>query len=338
MKHNSVRFRNIFFISAILVSVSCERTSLEDGDMLNYRSETKSIPSKKLDHFFFIGSYGGQFSIYKFELNDNSYQIFWYSPKETVVKYLYSRDFKYAFFLTARKIGTDRGLSFISGIKLYRLDPEQLIVEELSNIGDAIQIFIQWTGMNLNIQFTRFNLKIASYIDKINQLYSPFGKLLKEDNEAFDFINDHYPQFDIGKVSLTSPSGNFEVIQSADSIFLKIAYDEQKIFIDSTSESVSKVKWSSSEDYIIFTVINKKDVKGKIGSSRLLVYNLRDQILEIDVESTEQIDFIITDDLVIYERESNFESYLTVYNFEKDKEMYRINVKGGCALSTMPGV
>ena len=338
MKHNSVRLKIILFISVLLVFVSCEKKSIEESDIQKYRSDTDSITTKKLNHIFFIGSYGGQFSIYKFELNDNSYEIFWYSPKETVVKYLYSRDFKYAFFLTARKIGTNRGLSFISGIKLYRLDPESLIVEELSNIGDAIQIFIQWTGLNLNIQLTRFDLKIASYIDKINQLYSPYGKLLKEDNEAFDFINDRYPQFDIGKVSFASPSGNFEVSQSADSIYLNIAYDEQKIFIDSFSESVNKIKWSNNEDYLVLTAFKKNDVKGKNGSYGLLVYNLRKQTLSKVVESTDKIDFIITDDLVIYESGSNFTSFLTVYNFEKDEEIYRININGGCALSTMPGV
>ena len=336
--NNSGRLKNLFFISAILVFFSCEKKSMDDNDMLNYQSEITSVPSKKLNHFFFIGNYGGQFSLYKFELNNNSYQIFWYSPKETVVKYLYSKDFKYAFFLTARKIGTSRGLSFISGIKLYRLDPEYLIVEELSSIGDAIQIFIQWTGMNLNIQFTRFDLKIASYIDKINQLYSPYGKLLKEDNEVFDFINDRYPQFNIRKISLTSPSGNFEVIQSADSILLKIAYDEQKLFIGSTTESVNRVKWSNNEDYLILTVFKEKGGNGKKRNSKLLVYNLREQILEREAESIEKIEFMITDNLVIYENESNFESYLTIYNFEKNEEIYRINIKGGCSLSTMPGV
>ena len=306
--------------------------------MQKYRSGSDSNPSKKIDHFFFIGNYGGQFSIYKFELIDNSYEIFWYSPRETVIKYLHNKDLNQAFFLTARKISSSRGLPFIRGIKLYRLDLESSKVEELSQIGDAIQIFIQWIEINLNIQFTQFDLKIASHINKINQLYSPFGKLLKEDIEISDFINHRYPQFDINKISLTSPSGNFGISQTADSIFLEIANDEQKILIDSTGHIINKVKWNDSEDYIVFTVNQIEDVRAKKVSSKIIVNNLREQRLERVQQSTEKIDFIITDDLVIYESGSNYESFLTIYSFEKNEKIYRINIKGGCALSTMPGV
>jgi len=334
----SVGLYYLFLACTLLIFVSCEKDSVGNKDAGNYQIETDSSPPKKIDHFFFVGDYGGQSSIYKFDLINNSYKISWYSPKETVFKYLYSKKLKYAFFLTARKIGTSRGLSFIRGIKLYRLDPESSMVEQVSKIGDAIQIFTQWVEMNFNIQLTRFDLKIASHINKINQLYSPFGKLLKEDIEIFDFINDRYPQFDIRNISLTSPSGNFGVAQSADSIFLRIANDEQKIFIDSTGESINKVKWSNNEDYVIFTVFKMEDVNGKKVSSKIFVYYLRDQILKRVEESTKKMNFIIIDNLVIFENGSSYKSFLTIYNFETGEEIYRINIIGGCGLSGIPGV
>jgi len=318
--------------------ISCKNDSMENKSAGNIQLETNSNPQQKLNHFFFVGNYGGQSSIYKFKLNDNTYKIFWYSPKETVIKYLHTEDFRYAYFLTARKIGSSRGMSYIRSIRLYRLDPESLVVEQVSHIGDAIQIYAQWIEMNINIQLTRFDLKIASHINKINQLYSPFGKLLKEDVEAFDFINDRYPQFDIGNISFLSPSGNFGVTQSADSIYLKITGDEQKIYIYATAESINKVNWSSSERHIIFTAYRMKDAKDEKGNSIICVYNLQNQIIERLEESTVNMDFIIIDNLVIFENRANNNSFLTVYNFEKSEEVYRINIPGGCRLSSIPGV
>jgi hypothetical protein len=336
--NNLIGIHYLFIVSAMVMFVSCKNDLVEDKSLKDFQTETESGSSPKLDHLYFVGSYGGQSSIYKFNFQNLSYKIFWYSPKETVIKYLYSKNFRYSFFLTARRIGTNSGLSFIRGMKLYRLDPESSLVEEVSQIGDAIQIFAQWNEMNFMTQLTRFDLKIASHVNKVTQLYSPFGKKLNEEVEVFDFINDRYPQFDVGKILLMSPSGNFGLTQSVDSIFVEITNDEQKIFIDTTSESINKVKWSESENHVIFTVIKMKDNKDRNGRSKILIYNLQDQFLEIVEESEEKIDFMITDNLVIFENSSGFNSILTIYDFEKGEVIHRINIQGGCGLSAIPGV
>jgi hypothetical protein len=333
-----VRINYLFVVSIVLMLVSCKNDSVEDNISENIQIDTESNSPQKIDHLYFVGSYGGQSSIYKFDFNTLSHKIFWYSPKETVINYLYSKNFRYSYFLTARRIGINRGLPFIRNIKLYRLDPESSTIEQVSIIGDAIQLFTQWVQMNFEIQLTRFDLKYASHVNKVNQLYSPYGKKLNEEVEVFDFIADRYPQFDVSKTSLSSPSGNLGLTQLGNSIFIEITNDEQKIFIDSTDETVNKVGWSKSEDYVIFTVVKKKDDRNIIAGSKIFVYNLRNQILEVAEESKEKIDFIIIDDLVIFENGSAFNSFLTIYNFEQGEEIHHINIQGGCGLSAMPGV
>jgi hypothetical protein len=337
-KYYSIGISYLLLGSIIAIFFSCQNDPVEDKSAENFKVETEIDSPTKFDHLYFVGSYGGQSSIYKFDFNNLSHKIFWYSPKETVIKYLYSKNFGYSFFLTARRIGTNRGLSFIRGIKLYRLDPESSLVEQVSTIGDAIQIFVQWVDLNFNIQFTRFDLKVASHVNKINQIYSPYGKKLNEEIQVFDFISDRYPQFDVGRISLSSPSGNLSVIQTGDSIFIEIANDEQKIFIDSAGESINKIKWSKSEDHVIFTVFKMRDDKGRNGSSKIFIYNLREQILEAVEESTKKMDFIIVNDLVIFENGSDSNSFLTIYNFEKGGEMHRIKIQDGCGLSAISGV
>ena len=334
----SARIYYLFLVGAIAIFGSCKNDIVEDKSSKNSRTETEYISSIKFNHLYFVGSFGGQSSIYKFDFKSLNHKIFWYSPKETVIKYLYSKDFRYSFFLTARRIGTNRGLPFIRGIKLYRLDPESSMVEQVSTIGDAIQVLIQWVDLSFQIQLTRFDLKFASHVNKINQLYSPYGKKLNEEVEVFDFINDRYPQFDAGKISLSSPSGNLGLNQSNNTIFVEITNDEQQLFIDSTGESINKVKWSKSEDYVIFTVYKKKDDKSSQRSSKIFIYNLRKQILQLVEESTVKIDFIINDNLVIFENGTSFNSFLTIYNFERGEEIHRIKMHGGCGLSAIPGV
>ncbi len=328
----------LLLISSIIIFVSCKNDSVGDKSLENIKIETEDDSPSHIEYLYFVGSYGGQPSIYKFDFNSLSHKIFWYSPKETVIKYLYSKNFRYSFFLTARSIGTNRGLPFISDIKLYRLDPESSMVEQVSTIGEAIQILMQWVEQNFNIQLTRFDLKYASHVNKINQLYSPYGKKLNEEVEVFDFINDRYPQFDIGKISLSSPSGNLGITQLGDSIFVEITNDEQKIFIDSTGETINKVGWSKSEDYVIFTMFKLKKNHNRSGSSKIFIYDLQEQILQFVEKSTEKIDFTIINNLVIFENGSGFNAFLTIYNFEEGKEIHRIKMHGGCGLSAIPGV
>src|SRR3990170_451985 len=75
---------------------------------------------------------------------------------------------------------------------------------EKSENGDAVQMYADWMGMNFQIQFTRFDMKFTSHINRFNRIYSPFGKLIKEEFEIFNFIEGGYPQLDIQRIFLLS--------------------------------------------------------------------------------------------------------------------------------------
>ncbi len=200
--------------------ISCEKESSDNETLMNFQSTVETTASKNIENLFFVGKAGRETGLYKYNLNDNEYELFWSAAKETVVQLSYSDNLEYAFFITARRIGTKRGVSFIRRTKLYRLDLENSSIELIREIGDAVQLLATWLDNNYKIQLTQFDMKIASHIKKITQIYSPFGKLIKEETEIFDFIKDGYPQFEIKRTSLISPSGNFGITQSADSVFL----------------------------------------------------------------------------------------------------------------------
>ena len=298
-----------------MILISCEKESFDDENLKDYQSTVETAPSKKMEYFFFVGKAGWETGLYKYNLNDNEYKLFWSAAKENVVQLSYSDNLEYAFFITARRIGTKRGVSFIRRIKLYRIDLENSSVELVREIGDAVQLLTNWLDNNYRIQLTQFDMKIASHINKINQIYSPFGKLIKEETETFDFIKDGYPQFEIKSTSLVSPSGNFGITQSADSVFFSIAGVEGKVFIDSTGNKINKVKWNSDESYVFFTADPVNESKFQKIPSTIYVYNVVNQKTVMKWDSQYKMNFFIANELLIFDTMVYNQSSIVVFDF-----------------------
>ncbi len=326
----------IFISFFLLIFISCEKESSDDKYLRDYRSTVEATGLENTEYFFFVGKSGGKAGLYKYNLNENKYERFWSVPKETVVQLSYSDNLEYAFFITARKLGTKRGVSFIRDIKLYRLDLENSSVEMIKEIGDAVQLFADWIENNYKIQFTRFDMKIASRIKKINQIYSPFGKLIKEDIEIFDFIKDGYPQFEIRRSSLISPSGNFGITQIADSVFLSIAGVEGKVFIDSTGSKINKVKWNTDESFVFFTTNPVNENKLKKMPSTIYVYDVVNQKIVKKWEGEYKMNFIIVNELLIFDTSFNNQSAIGVYDYKKNENVNIIKIRGNAGLFYVP--
>lgn len=322
----------IFISCCLLIFISCEKESSDNENLKDYRSTVETTGSKNVEYFFFVGKAGGETGLYKYNLNDNEYELFWSAAKETVIQLSYSDNLEYAFFITARRIGTKRGVSFIRRIKLYSLDLGNSSVELVREIGNAVQLLANWLDNNYKIQLTRFDMKIASHINKINQIYSPFGKLIKEETEIFDFIKDSYPQFEIKRTSLISPSGNFGITQSADSVFFSIAGVEGKVFIDSTANKINKVKWYSDESCVFFTANSISENKFKKIPSTIYVYDVVNQKIVKKWDSEDKMNFIIANELLIFDTSFNNQSAIEVFNYKKNEDVFRIQIKGGCGL------
>jgi len=326
----------LFLSCCLMIFITCNKESYDDEKLRDYQSTVETTGSKDIEHFFFVGKVGRETGLYKYNLNDNKYELSWSVPKETVVQLSYSNNLEYAFFITAKKLGIKRGVSFIRSIKLYSLDLSNSSVELITEIGDAVQLFAYWIDNNYKIQLTRFDMKIASHINKINQIYSPFGKLIKGDIEKFDFIKDGYPQFEIKSTSLISHSGNFGITQSADSVFLSIAGVDGKVFIDSTSGEINKVKWNSDESYVFFKTVSVIENKLKKIPSTIYVYDIVNQKIVKKWDDEDKMNFIIANELLIFDTSFKNQSAIGVYNYKKNEDVSRIQIRGGCGLIYLP--
>jgi len=315
-----------------MIFISCEKETSYDEILKNYQPTIETTSSKKIENFFFVGQAGWETGLYKYNLKSNKYEPFWSAPNENVIQLSYSDNLEYAFFITVRKLGTRQGVPFIRKINLYSIDIRHSSVEPTSKIGDAVQLSAYWLDNNYKIQFTKFDMKIASHINKINQIYSPFGKLIKEDIEIFDFIKDGYPQFEIKLTSLISPSGNFGITQSADSVFLSIADAVDKVFIDSTAGKINKVKWSPDEVYVFFRANSVNENKYKKIPSTIYVYDIVNREILKKLDSEDTMNFIIANDLLIFDTSFNNRSAIGVFNYKKNEDVVRIQIKGGCGI------
>jgi hypothetical protein len=319
-----------------MIFQSCEKEPSHLEIIKQFRPEAESFKSDNRKEFFFVGKTGRKAGIYKYDLNKNDFGIYWASENGTIVKFSYSDNLEYAFFLTARKLGIRRGVSYIRGIKLYRLDLETKSVELISEIGDAVQLFAEWVEKNYRIQFTRFDLKVASHLNKYNQIYSPFGKLIKEELEIYDFIKEGFPQFEIQRKALISPSGNFGIKQSADSIFLYSSRGVRKVIMDSAWSTVSKVKWSNDESYVFFkTNFTNDDNKTH---STIYIYDIVDQLLVRNWSGEEINNFTVANDLLIFDSGFAGNSSIFIYNFRKNEDVNDIRIRGGCGLIYIQGI
>jgi hypothetical protein len=315
-----------------MIFISCEKESSDNENFKDYRLTVETTASKNIEYFFFVGKTGMETGLYKYNLNDNIFEIFWSVPKENVVQLSYSDNLEYAFFITAKRLGTRRGVSFIRGIKLYRLDLGNSSVELIREIGNAVQLLAYWFDNNYKIQITQFDMKITSHINKTNQIYSSFGKLLKEDTETHDFIKDGYPQFELKQTSLISPSGNFGITQSADSVFLSIAGAVDKVFIDSTAGKINNTKWSSNERYTFFTANLVGENELKRIPNTIYVYDVVNQRILKRWDGEDKINFFIVNDLLIYDTGYNYQSAIGVYNYKKNEDVSKIQIRGGCGI------
>jgi hypothetical protein len=323
-------FAKNIFVCGFLIFYSCAE---EDIDLQKqYNNPGASINTsdpKELTQLFFVGKYGAKAGVYKFEFASGSYKIFWGSNEETVIKLSHSNDLENIFFLTARRVGMRRGVSSIRDIKLYRINLNNLSSELLTHVGDAVQLYSYWSGTNYHIQFTRFDQKYASHIAKFNQVYSQFGKLLKEEKENFNFIEDSYPEFYIPHQPLISPSGNFGIKQLQDSIYLYASGSEQKIFIDSSDEKVSKVGWSEEERFVFFT-LNTESKGNEI--STIYIFDIINKKILQKFTSSSKISFYVTGDVLIYGNKNADQSTIETFNFRKNISIHSIKLWGGCGL------
>ena len=325
----------IFFLFVMLsVFITCtEETAKDKKEIIEPVKDTVEI--KDPDQLFFVGNSGSYTGIYKYDFETDSYEIFWSARNESVVKLLYSDDLQYIFFLTARSYGIKNGISFINNIKLYKLIPELSLVEYITDIGDAIQVVAFWEGINFRIQFTSIDLRVATYINRMDQVYSPYGRLVQQTVDVFDYIKNGYPTFDAQPIPLFSPSGKFGFVQKDDELLFKNLKDQKEFFVDTLKGFVNKVSWMPGENYAVLTILIE-NTGGDNPGSVLLLYNIAEHNTVKKWNSRSKINLLLMPTYLIYDMLNRGKSAVNIFNYKKLENLREITLRNGCGLTAVP--
>ncbi|MEJ2505858.1 MAG: hypothetical protein P8Y81_06310 [Ignavibacteriaceae bacterium] len=331
-KHLVIAF--FLFICFFFSIISCTEEAAESKRKI-FESVRDTTVIKDPDYFFFVGNGGTYTGIYKYDFTNDSYGIFWSARNEIVVKLLYSNDLQYIYFLTARSFGIRNGISYISNLKLYRLITDKSLVEFVADIGDAIQIYTYWEGIDFRIQFTSFDLRVATYINRTNQIYSPFGKLIQQTVDVFDFIKNGYPGFEIPGSSSKSPSGRSGFIQKEDSLFFESIPSKKRYFVDTVKASINKIVWNGNEHYAFISTSSENANENEAGSV-LIAYNIVDNKLEHEWTSEAKINFFNTETYLIFDLVNEGKSSVNIYNYKKAIDLKKVTLRNGCGVTGIP--
>jgi hypothetical protein len=319
---------------AVVFFISCVEDAADSKKEIVKTVKDTSVV-EELEQLFFVGHSGVYTGVYRYDFNTDNYEMFWSARNESVVKLLYSNDLRYIFFLTARSFGIKNGISFINGIKLYKLIPDLSMVEFIKDIGNAIQIFAYWEDLNFRVQFTSFDLRVATYINRTNQIYSPYGKLIQQTNDVFDFIKNGYPPFDVQTSSPLSPSGKFGFTQNDSLLYFNIIPDQKEFFVDTVKEPITKIAWCCNENYVFITTFAENRGEEE-GSSDLIVYKTLSHKLEREWSSNVKINYLLTDKYLIFDLFNKNKSSINIYNFIQFKDTKQISLRNGCGLTAVP--
>ncbi len=324
----------ILFICIFFSIISCTEEAAESKREIFEPVRDTSIIGDP-DHFFFVGNGGTYTGIYKYDFVNDSYGIFWSARNEIVVKLLYSDDLQYIYFLTARSFGIRNGISYINNVKIYRLITDKSLVEFVADIGNAIQIYTYWEGIDFRIQFTSFDLRVATYINRTNQIYSPFGKLIQQTVDIFDFIKNGYPGFEIPGSSSKSPSGRSGFIQKEDSLFFEIIPSKKRYFVDTIRSSINKIVWNGDEHNAFITTSSENANDNETGSI-LIAYNTIDNKPEREWTSEAKINFFHTSTYLIFDLLNEGKSSVNIYDYKKAIDLKKITLRNGCGVTGIP--
>ena len=324
----------MMLMCAVVFFISCTEDAADSKKEIIKTAKDTSVV-KEPDQLFFVGNNGVYTGIYRYDFNTDNYEMFWSARNESVVKLLYSDDLRYIFFLTARSFGIKNGISFINGIKLYKLIPDLSMVEFITDIGNAIQIFAYWEDLNFRVQFTSFDLKVATYINRTNQIYSAFGKLIQQTTDVFDFIKNGYPPFEVETSSALSPSGKFGFTKNDSLLYFNVIPDQKEFFVDTVKETVTKIKWGSDENYVFITTFDENRSEQE-GNSDLIVYNTLSHKLERKWSSNVKINYLLTDKYLIFDLFNKNKSSINIYNYIQFEDTKQISLRNGCGLTAVP--
>jgi len=320
----------ILTISSILYSCSEKKKTLDEA--------ASNASEKPFDSFIFVGMINRNPGVYKYDVKEKKYSVFWSDKKEKVIELSYSNNRETAFFLTAREFSnlSESGLPFINKVNLYLVNIKTRQISFIGDVGSGLQVFSNWEDNNtFKIIFNSIDKTISNYIQQRTRLYNTFGKKLQDITETYDITKQGYPLPAEQKVRAVSSDGRYSIInygKDSPSIYLRDSEGGEQYLITKTKKKLEQVEWRNG--HLFFLTANPGNGE-KSRVSTLFLYSIDKKKILITWEEGVKSFFIVNDYLIF---DTGFkENYsINIYNYAAGSTYDKINIKDGCGIRGLP--
>ena len=312
----------------------------------NKNSLNAQIAGEEFDQFLFVGMINKNPGIYKYDVNQQEYSVFWYKRYERVVKLYYSEDRKSAFFITVRNSGRRGVLPFIEDIKIYFININTGKVKFLEKIGSGIQIFTGWdTKDSFKISLNYIDKKNPHFVHQRNVIFDITGQKILDEIKTYNIIKQGYPKPQ--KLEQDTVKKNYKIFSTSGnltSVYLVNTGNDDTTLITTVDQKLNEVRWSEDMKTLIFSTIssfqyaNSKLANPDSITSKLFMYSLENRRIIKIFEGNGVKNFFVINNWVIFDDGFNGDSHINIYNFINLEMIKRISVQGGCGLQNIPRI
>lgn len=339
-----LKFKYLLFITAILLIAGCSNKT-KDSNRTGKIHKTVKDTVQKSYGFYFVGMTGKNPGIYHFNSEGNSYKIFWSSDKEKVVDLSYSNEKSSIFFLTSTDYGKNGVFPFINNIKLYLLNPDSSKVKFITAIGSGLQVFTAWSVDNsYKVVLNSFDTTVADYVNQHTLILSEFGKILLNETKTFNIVKEGYPRPPEIPISRKSPDSKYTIFTPdslSTTIYLESIKNGKKVLITQGEQKLNHVEWTPDGKYLIFSTLNitprnETLYKKNPSTSQIFLYSLTGKKILQKWGGGGIKNFYIKNGLLIFDDGFSNNSTIKIYDYNSQKLLKTIKVKGGCGLRNIP--
>ncbi len=340
-------FKSFFHLTIITVFIismfiGCNRP--KESNVI--KKETKEINEKPSGNLLFVGMINNRPGLYVYDFNEKKSEVFWSNKAESVINLSYSEDKNKIFFLTATAYGKKGVFPFVDNVKLYVVE-DSFKVRFVQKIGSGLQVFSNWTDANTyQVLYNTIDKTIAQYVEQNVLLFSKDVKLLLSEKKTYDLTKDGYPNLPVEKYNLSSPSGKYFLSaneQEEKQIYFQDKERNTKNLICTLKFKLKQVGWTSDENYLFISSLdvspnNESLYEQNPQTSSLIVYSIKEQKIVKEFFGAGYKNFSVLNNLLIFDDNFEKKSEIIIYDLNKQTEINRISIQGGCGLTKIPEI
>jgi len=334
------------FLTLIILSLfltvfnSCDKSHKEEKTISERKKDTTAF--ERISFFLFVAKWYGKVGIYKYDLTTKKTEMVWWHPRENVNLLISKNKIKPAFFLTLRKTGFKGNFPFFEKVKIYRISSDLSGTEVIYEIEDGMQITAHWNDdENLEVVFTSIDKTDPTYINRHIKTFDSYGKLINDELEVFNLINDGFPELLPKRNPTISVSGKYGVSLIGDSVLLKTAESDSLRFITAINHNLNKIKWSDDDDFLFISTLDLKNETIKTrepDTSELFVFSIEEDSVIASWGGAGVKSLFTLDSLIVFDNGFGRNSSIIIYNYINAKLIDELKINGECGLYFIPEI